>query len=155
MTTPYEREILTHFYISSGPFPRADAPEYRRTVHRFVKLGLLKYDPANNDEWAPIGVKPALDAYMAALAAVPLPTCEWSCKPKLRAFGWAEDALQPGDVFTVEGGLHGTVPLSAKMIEQGPCPQCHTRWLANELLPCPTCNRHLYPLHVPVSELRR
>jgi hypothetical protein len=39
----------------------------------------------NNQEF--VAVKPALEAYMAALAEVPLPSCEWSCKPKLVASG--------------------------------------------------------------------
>lgn len=72
MTTPYEREILTHYYISLAPFPRADAPLFKMTIDKFIKLGLLERD---GDEIK--GVEGALRIYMDALAAVPLPVHPW------------------------------------------------------------------------------
>lgn len=71
MTTPYEREILTHYYTHYNiQFPRYTAPLYAPTVEKFVQLGLLIRDPdgtvRGNDE--------ALTEYMDALANVPLPT---------------------------------------------------------------------------------
>lgn len=72
MTTPFEREILQHHYVSSAPFPR-QTDLYRETVDRFEALGLLHRDGdtvTSNDE--------ALAPYFAALARVPLPQRVWA-----------------------------------------------------------------------------
>lgn len=71
MTTPFEREVLTHHYVSNAPFPRLSAL-YFETALRFVRLGLLF--PQGPNGFRP---GPALAVYMEALAAVPLPVQKW------------------------------------------------------------------------------
>ena len=79
-TTPLEREILTHYATSEGPYrggPANWTETHVRLVQRFVELGLLIADPAAEGR---AHVRPnaeALRAYMAALAAVPLPVRRW------------------------------------------------------------------------------
>ena len=79
-TTPLEREILTHYATTAGPY-RGGSDNWTEThvqiVRRFVDLGLLvSYKDAD-------GVprirqnEDALRPYMAALAAVPLPVQRW------------------------------------------------------------------------------
>jgi len=77
-TTPLEREILTHYWMSPGPFPRCHVGAVREAVERFVRLGLLSYDAAANEYR---GVKEALRPYMEALDAVPLPVQQWQVPP--------------------------------------------------------------------------
>lgn len=75
-TTPYEREILTHFYTTLAPFPREDAPLFLEVVEKFIDCGLLYRE---NGEI--VGSGDALGVYMDALSAVPLPVkiTEWRC----------------------------------------------------------------------------
>lgn len=73
-TTPLEREILTHYWTSPAPFPRCHVDAVREAIERFVRLGLLSYDPAANEYR---GVKEALRPYMETLDAVPLPVQRW------------------------------------------------------------------------------
>jgi hypothetical protein len=73
-TTPLEREILTHYWCYADPHPH----EFKRDtlqhtiIERYIRLGLLKREG---------GVvhpnRPALEPYMEALSAVPLPTQKW------------------------------------------------------------------------------
>jgi len=75
-TTPFEREILTHYFTTSESMFRAGDRDARSNLllhkieQRFTRKGLLRYD-SNADEIR--GVPEALEVYMAALAAVPLP----------------------------------------------------------------------------------
>jgi len=75
-TTPFEREILTHYFTTSESMFRAGDRDARSNLllhkieQRFTRKGLLRYD-INVDEIR--GVPEALEVYMAALAAVPLP----------------------------------------------------------------------------------
>jgi len=84
-TTPLERDILTHYCTLIGPY--MGGSEYWKPVHceavqRFIELDLLV---SVEDEQT--GVKciranyEALRPYMAALAAVPLPTRVWTVVP--------------------------------------------------------------------------
>lgn len=82
MTTPLERAILTHYWVSPGPWKEGSdfwKPADCEAVDKFVELGLLKkvsndmhpgttYTMANDEALAP---------YMEALAAVPLPVQRW------------------------------------------------------------------------------
>jgi hypothetical protein len=77
VTTPFEREILTHHYTSGAPFPRP-TELYWATVNKFCDMGLLRRVPSFTDH--PDGVLPQcvpLEMYMQALAAVPLPERGW------------------------------------------------------------------------------
>lgn len=73
MTTPYEREVLTHHYTCSEPFP-CQTILYSQTVERFVELGLLVRAEGVD---RPLANCDAMEPYMAALAAVPLPVQRW------------------------------------------------------------------------------
>lgn len=74
MTTAFEREILTHHFVSDAPFPR-DSDLYRRTAKHFAILGLLKLEGFDGEKVS--GNQNALRPYMEALAAVPLPVNQW------------------------------------------------------------------------------
>lgn len=77
MTTPLERAILTHYYVSPTPYPNESSLSVE-LVSRFVDLGLLRRLDFHNEFGAKIeGNKDALEPYMDALAAVPLPVQRW------------------------------------------------------------------------------
>ena len=67
-TTPLDREILTHIYVSGTPFPR-DSQGIRTRIKHFAHLGLLTIDV----DGLIIPNFDALKVYMDALGAVPLP----------------------------------------------------------------------------------
>lgn len=75
MTTPFEREILTHHYVSPAPFDR-QSEVYWQTVDGFVTCGLLFRD---GDTVSANQI--ALKVYMDALGDVPLPTRTWIVRP--------------------------------------------------------------------------
>lgn len=78
MTTPLEREILTHYWVSPEPFPRTS--QFIVSLHqRFIRMGLLKKLDTENEygSWVTGNFK-ALEPYMAALANVPLPVQSWT-----------------------------------------------------------------------------
>lgn len=98
-TTPLEREILTHYATKEGPYLGGSenwSETHVEIVRRFIDLGLLiSYKGADglqrirqNEE--------ALRAYMAALAAVPLPVQRWVVASTHAAFG-ACDGGNPGE----------------------------------------------------------
>jgi len=79
-TTPLEREILTHFATTAGPY-RGGSENWTEThaqiVRRFIDLGLLI--SCTDADGLP-RIRPneeALRVYLAALAAVPLPVQRW------------------------------------------------------------------------------
>lgn len=79
-TTPLEREILAHYAVYGGPYLGGDQnwrEVHHSIINTFTHLGLLYYDVVDGD---PVlkGNRAALDVYMAALAAVPLPSLRWS-----------------------------------------------------------------------------
>lgn len=74
VTTPLEREILTHYWVSMHEFPRR-TPLIEVIEEGFIKLGLLRRHPVSNKIE---GVDAALRVYVDALAAVPLPVQIWS-----------------------------------------------------------------------------
>jgi hypothetical protein len=87
-TTPLEREILTHYATTAGPYLGGSdnwTETHIEIVRRFIELGLLiSYQGADglqrirqNEE--------ALRVYMAALAAVPLPVQRWVVPSTLAA----------------------------------------------------------------------
>lgn len=77
MTTPLEREVLTHYYVSPEPWPRLNIHN-RDLIDRFVKAGLLRLTMEPNAYGSYVeGVREALEPYMEALAAVPLPVQRW------------------------------------------------------------------------------
>lgn len=76
MTTPLEREILTHFYVCGAPYDIKGSQLRLNIINRFVAAGLL----IRNPDGVVVGNDLALRAYMDALAAVPLPTQKWVVK---------------------------------------------------------------------------
>jgi hypothetical protein len=79
-TTPLEREILTHYATTGGPY-RGGADNWTSTHHeivqRFVTLGLLIRHPGEDGLQRIRANDEALRVYLAALAAVPLPVQRW------------------------------------------------------------------------------
>jgi hypothetical protein len=78
MSTPFERDILTHHWVSPAPFPREAAPLYAQLVEVFIKRGLLRRLPEPNSYGCMVdGQTEAMLVYQAALMAVPYPVQEW------------------------------------------------------------------------------
>jgi hypothetical protein len=80
MTTPLEREILTHYWAYPGEF-RGGRQNWsvgiREIVERFIRLGLLEEKFVSGEGTGIFANQPALAAYMEALAKVPLPVQQW------------------------------------------------------------------------------
>lgn len=76
MTTPLEREILTHHWVTAEPYGegRTLSKLHHEIMDRFVDAGLLVRLSNGDTE----GNYEALSLYMQALADVPLPTKEWA-----------------------------------------------------------------------------
>jgi hypothetical protein len=104
-TTPLEREILTHYATTAGPY-RGGSENWLEThvqiVRRFLDLGLL-ISHKGADGLQRIGQnEEALRVYMAALAAVPLPVQRWVVPSTHDAFesrdgGGSGDSVARGD----------------------------------------------------------
>lgn len=79
MTTPLEREILTHYHCYPGPFRGGSenwTPHIFGLVEGFVARGLLE-QVADGRHLKIVPNRLALEAYMEALAKVPLPVQQW------------------------------------------------------------------------------
>lgn len=76
VTTPLEREILSHYYCKADPYRACSPDAHDRVVHRMLSKGLLREIPKNEfgSRWGPT---PGLHAYMEALAALPFPVQKW------------------------------------------------------------------------------
>lgn len=71
--TPLEIEILLRYHYQDDEPPNADAPAVKEALEKFVKAGILgKRDDGTH--WA---VHKALDLYIEAITAVPLPVRIW------------------------------------------------------------------------------
>lgn len=79
MTTPYQIEILLYYHYSGvDEFPNKDAPIFKEVMDNFVKLGLILASPSQFPCcYSYSGNREALDAYVNALMAVPLPVKKW------------------------------------------------------------------------------
>ena len=92
-TSPLERAILTHYYVS--PLPYKDGSENwtqceADAVKRFVEAGLLLQKRAGPEQFIEANHR-ALAVYMEALASVPLPVETWIVPwPKQPAQGPAQ-----------------------------------------------------------------
>lgn len=101
-TTPLEREILTHYWTTPGPYLNGSEhwlQPQSSAVDRFLRLGLLisVQEPDGTRH-----IKPNHDAlrpYMETLAAVPLPRQAWFVPetPRISRHGMMEpdDSPQP------------------------------------------------------------
>jgi len=77
VTTPCDREILTHYYVCPLPFPR-ETDDLAERVAEFVRLGLLRVRSEPNVYGSNIEANhDALRVYMDALGKVPLPVQQW------------------------------------------------------------------------------
>ena len=79
--TPLEIEILLHYYCTPGDFEpeRLDAPGVKAAIDRFIWAGLLvdQRDSVPPGESLYTANREALNVYIEALKAVPLPTRQW------------------------------------------------------------------------------
>ena len=77
MTTPLEREILTHYWTTQGPPFRGGPATWSDSVggvmDGLIALGVLVREADGTVR----GNEAALKVYMEALAAVPLPVQKW------------------------------------------------------------------------------
>jgi len=79
-TTPLEREILTHYATTAGPYRGGSAnwtETHAKIVERFIDLGLLIAFKGADGARHVRSNEEALRAYMGALATVPLPVQRW------------------------------------------------------------------------------
>ncbi len=79
-TTPLEREILTHYATSPGPYLGGSgnwAEIHVKIVQRFIDLRLLISHQGADGRSHLRANEEALRVYMDALAAVPLPVQRW------------------------------------------------------------------------------
>lgn len=77
--TPLEIEILVHYYCSKTDFRNLNAPAVAESINNFVNLGFLQrsvFSLDNEPEY--YGVLEAIEPYIEAICAVPLPTKKWS-----------------------------------------------------------------------------
>jgi hypothetical protein len=83
-TSPLERAILTHYWCHPTPYKGGSenwAPAETAAVEYFLARKLLKFVP-NTDKEGTLGYhieanRDAIEPYMGALAAVPLPVQKW------------------------------------------------------------------------------
>jgi hypothetical protein len=98
-TTPLEREILTHYATTAGPY-RGGSENWTEThvqiVRRFLDLGLLISHKGADGLQRIRQNEEALRVYMAALAAVPLPVRRWVVPSTPEAFEY-RDGGSSGD----------------------------------------------------------
>ena len=76
MTSPYEIEVLLHYYACAGDYPKMDTPAFKAAVIKFENLGLI-YKSNQLDTVVYKGNREALKVYAEALMAVPLPVQKW------------------------------------------------------------------------------
>lgn len=72
--TPYELEILLHYYSSCSDFPRWQAPAFHETREGLRRRDLLYADQSH------FGIAPRGRAYIEHLLRQPLPVCKWVCE---------------------------------------------------------------------------
>lgn len=80
MTSPLEREILTHYYCYEGSYKGGSenwSSPVREAVERFIKLGLLIHMRSDAGYSTLSANRDALEPYMDALGTVPLPEQRW------------------------------------------------------------------------------
>jgi hypothetical protein len=83
-TTPLEREILTHYATTPGPYLGGSenwAEVHAKIVQHFIELRLLISHQGADGRSHLRANEEALRAYMDALAAVPLPVQRWMVPP--------------------------------------------------------------------------
>jgi hypothetical protein len=73
--TPYEIEFLLHYYYSPNDFPNLDCGAARDAIDKFLKLGLICICLLPKRRYH--GNHEALEVYVNALCAVPLPVKKW------------------------------------------------------------------------------
>lgn len=72
--TPYEIELMLHFYCSQAAFPRYCAPIYHETMMGLLDRGLVKtFDTEGNATLTDKG-----RAYIKLLCSMPIPVQGWS-----------------------------------------------------------------------------
>lgn len=77
--TPFEIEILLYYYYSAEDnCPKKNAPIFKSTIDRFVNLGLILAVPNQHPmSYTYSANREALQVYVDALGAVPLPVKQW------------------------------------------------------------------------------
>ena len=72
MSSPMQREILTHYWVSPEPHPKEH--HWRDEIDSFVRVGLLKRNKRPNKYGTCYEAnREALEPYMNALGAIPFP----------------------------------------------------------------------------------
>lgn len=77
--TPLEIQILIHYYVTGGEdYPNQDAPAVKDAIKEFIEKGLLERNPNHLKAPRYFGNHSALQPYIDALRAVPLPIQKWT-----------------------------------------------------------------------------
>jgi hypothetical protein len=71
--TPFEIEILLHYSCTSLPFRHEDTPAFRSAISKLIDADVI----VQNADKSYRGVPAALEVYINALGAVPLPEKKW------------------------------------------------------------------------------
>lgn len=69
--TPYEIEIMLHFFCSNAEFARSDAPAYKGTIEKLRNVGLLSL-LSGQPKITARGI-----AYVKLLCLMPYPAEQW------------------------------------------------------------------------------
>lgn len=80
MTSPLERAILAHYYCSPEPYMGGSenwSIPVNQAVDRFLEMGLLEAKAVAGGGVKIFPNSAALQVYMEALSAVPLPVQRW------------------------------------------------------------------------------
>lgn len=81
--TPLGVEILLWYSYSPNDFPGLDSIAAQSEIKRFCELGIMKWLPLNSRDTRKIGIdQDALDVYVNAVLAVPLPKQKWVIENK-------------------------------------------------------------------------
>lgn len=72
--SPYELEILIHYYSKVGEFPNQDNEAFQAAIRRFVNAGLIKI---NGPTSSYRGNHEALQVFFDKVLSTPLPANRW------------------------------------------------------------------------------
>jgi len=90
MTTPLERQILTHYWLYDKQYDGPDSCVAKKFIRVMVARGILR----EGRDGIIYGNRDALEPYMKALEAIPLPINEWYV-PAPPTFGPGEFPCAP------------------------------------------------------------
>lgn len=73
--SPYEIEVLLHYYYSSEDYPDMQTPPFKSTIDRFVEHGIII--PSNEGGIKFKSNREVMDVWIETITSVPLPVQKW------------------------------------------------------------------------------